>query len=86
MQCKDIPDRPILEFISVERDDPRLPCAFLGFENSVANAMPSGVNEKLVLAKMKGLIKRGLVSGCACGCCGDFEITERGKIFLAETK
>jgi hypothetical protein len=29
--------------------------------------------EKVVLAKAKRLIRRGLVDGCACGCRGDFE-------------
>ena len=30
--------------------------------------------EKVVRAKAKRLIKRGLIDGCACGCRGDFEI------------
>jgi hypothetical protein len=31
---------------------------------------------------LKFLIKRGLVSGCTCGCRGDFEITQKGLDFL----
>lgn len=34
------------------------------------------VPQKVVLAKARKLIKRGLVSGCACGCRGDFERAE----------
>lgn len=30
--------------------------------------------EKVVLAKLQKLIKRGLITGCACGCRGDFEL------------
>jgi hypothetical protein len=30
--------------------------------------------DKVVLAKAKRLVKRGLISGCTCGCRGDFEI------------
>lgn len=30
--------------------------------------------EKVVLAKLRSLIKRGLLAGCACGCRGDFEL------------
>lgn len=41
---------------------------------------------KVVLAKMRGLIKRGLVSGCDCGCRGDFEITAAGRRALAHTE
>jgi hypothetical protein len=31
------------------------------------------IPEKVVLAKAKRMIKRGLILGCACGCRGDFE-------------
>jgi len=36
----------------------------------------------LVKAKMRKLIKRGLVNGCACGCRGDFILTEKGNMEL----
>jgi hypothetical protein len=36
-----------------------------------------GVPHKVVLAKAARLIKRGLISGCACGCRGDFERNDR---------
>ena len=32
------------------------------------------VPDKVLLAKMRRLIKKGKVKGCACGCRGDFEI------------
>lgn len=41
-----------------------------------------GVPEKVVIAKAKRLIGRGLIVGCACGCRGDFEITPAGKALL----
>ena len=47
--------------------------------NSVLLAMPKNTPEKLALAKMKQMIKRGIVSGCPCGCRGDFEITAKGQ-------
>lgn len=34
--------------------------------------------ENVVLAKVKRLIKRGLVEGCTCGCRGDFQIRRTG--------
>lgn len=80
MQCKDIPDRPVLEFL----DD--LDGEWAGWCTSgmpdVATAMPPSVSPKLVLAKMRQLIKRGLVDGCGCGCRGDFVLTDRGKAEL----
>lgn len=79
MQCKDIPDRPILEYLANagqwvmrwRNPDPEWKC--------VLDAMPPGVPDKLVLAKMQKLIDRGLVDGCTCGCRGDFELTEKGR-------
>jgi hypothetical protein len=86
MQCKDIPDRPILEFVAVHGG---IGCNWFPpilqgttNERSVQNAMPAGVPGSLVRAKMEMLIRRGLVSGCACGCRGDFEITDKGEEFL----
>jgi len=32
------------------------------------------IPEKVVLAKAKRLIRRGLIDGCGCGCRGDFQI------------
>lgn len=49
---------------------------------SVQEAMPPGLNGHLLRAKMAMLIRRKLVSGCACGCRGDFEITDKGRLFL----
>lgn len=90
MQCKDIPDIPILKFLAEHPDSEirrgefcNLPCTwFAGYENSVQSAMPKGVLPKLALSKMRSLIKRGLAEGCSCGCRGDFEISEKGKQFL----
>lgn len=43
-----------------------------------------GFPEKVVLAKMAALIRRGLLDGCPCGCRGDFELTKQGEGFLGE--
>ena len=40
--------------------------------------------EKVLLAKLKSLVRRGLLDGCACGCRGDFTITKKGRAVLAE--
>jgi hypothetical protein len=95
MQAKDIPERPILEFL---RDLPLIAgtaiqqwgCCFKSERcypaNSVLHAMPAEVTAKLGLAKMKRLIQRGLVSGCTCGCRGDFELTAKGKEYLTSSQ
>ena len=81
MQCKDIPDKPILEFLMKHKGEW---CNwYFGNERDVSQAMPKDLpNEKLVLAKMRQLMRRGLVDGCDCGCRGDFEITEKGEQWL----
>lgn len=84
MQCKDIPDIPILEFLARETHEFKWAThwAGTGIMPSVANAMPESAPEKLRLAKMGQLIRRGLADGCTCGCRGDFYITEKGRSFL----
>lgn len=84
MQCKDIPDRPILAFLSgLGRWGTWFECASGElYDNSVQNAMPAITPEKLARAKMAMLIRRGLVDGCSCGCRGDYEITEKGLAYL----
>lgn len=81
MQCKDIPDVPILDLLLKNKGEW---CNwYFGDERDVRKAMPDGIADKLALAKMRQLIKRGLVKGCGCGCRGDFEITQKGLEFLA---
>lgn len=82
MQCKDIPDAPILTFLA------GLKCWgtwFVGYDNSVGQAMPPGTPEKLVRAKMAGMIHKGLVDGCPCGCRGDYKLTEESRNILKGT-
>lgn len=80
LQCKDIPDAPILKFLD------RLNGQWAGWwkysKHDVRTAMPRDLPDNLVLAKMRRLIERGLVDGCACGCRGDFVITKRGRELL----
>lgn len=88
IQAKHVDKLPILKFLNglngwgcifntgagEERDEL--------FENSVWHAIPQEVPYKVGLAAMANLIKRGLVSGCACGCRGDFELTVKGRELL----
>lgn len=82
MQCKDIPDMPILEFLA--KNPTQWHNWYFGDEFDVRHCMPFDVPEKLRLAKMRMLIRRGLVDGCDCGCRGDFTITEQGMASLGQ--
>lgn len=37
---------------------------------------------KVIRAKCRALIRRGLIDGCDCGCRGDFELTAAGRAVL----
>lgn len=84
MQCKDIPDRPILEFL--DNLSPRWAVWYeegkFWKDQSVQSAMPKNTPEKLVVAKMRQMIHRKVVDGCPCGCRGDYEITDKGRAEL----
>ena len=41
-----------------------------------------GLPEKLVLSKAGSLMRTGLLSGCTCGCRGDFALTQSGTVAL----
>jgi hypothetical protein len=82
-QCKDIPDRPILELLARSPGEWHNWFEWPGNTLTVRLAMPPRTPDKLALAKMRQLLRRGLVDGCGCGCRGDFEITNKGLAFLA---
>ena len=69
MQAKDIPEQPILDFLA---NLPQPATWFPGYPNSIQNAMPEGTPDKVALAKMSSMVRRGLIKGCSCGCRGDF--------------
>ncbi len=73
MQAKDLDDRVILAFLSGRES-----WAFMWDMEKLFPGAPA----KVVLAKMRGLVKRKLVDGCTCGCRGDFEITGKGRTAL----
>ena len=87
MRCKDIPEEPVLRFLHEQGGwctwfgpiDGELPA------NSVLRAMPHGTPAKLALAKMRQMIRNGLVDGCGCGCRGDFELTYQGRELVRGT-
>jgi hypothetical protein len=49
-----------------------------GYENSIDQAYPPEVPRKVLLSKLRNLLKKGWITGCGCGCRGDFEITPAG--------
>lgn len=71
MQAKDITDDAVLAAIRSEE----LRRGASRWDIGMELVLHVGeVPEKVVLAKLRSMEKRGLVDGCLCGCRGDFEI------------
>jgi len=51
----------------------------------IEDCMPS-FPPKVVLAKLRALIRKGLLDGCGCGCRGDFRLTDKGAAMLIRTR
>lgn len=67
-KCSEIPDAPILAFLTTIGKRWATWGKWAGDLPSVQTAMPAGTVEKLQVATMRRLIARGLVEGCGCGC------------------
>lgn len=94
MKTADVSDRDVLEFLSKQidwtfADEPQYIWSTHGEGYSmptVQDAMPAGTPEKVQLAKMRALLRRGFVRGCGCGCRGDWVITDKGLDFLRRSE
>jgi len=75
LQAKHISDE---DFLVAIREDCRRRSLEWGFESTMGItwliAEILGVPTKVANAKAKSLIKRGIITGCTCGCRGDLEI------------
>ena len=77
MQCKDIDDAALVRFIADKQRE-------LGAWVCVWDLAPpySEMPGNLFRAKMGKLISKGYLTGCNCGCRGDYEVTVKGIVFL----
>ena len=82
MKASDIPDEEILGFIRDcnEGRGPNSPSYRPGekrwcFTWDLEERFPD-FPYKVILAKCRGLHKRGLIGGCTCGCRGDFAVVD----------
>jgi hypothetical protein len=76
-QAKDYPDEPVLTFLAALAPHTSAAWWREGTGASVASVFPPETPEKVILAKMRSMIKRGLVDGCPCGCRGNFMLAKR---------
>lgn len=69
MHAKDLPDEAVLSVVRRINDDEQR----WALTWDLYAALPAAP-AKVVHAKCRRLIQRGLLDGCPCGCRGDFEI------------
>ncbi len=82
MQCKDLSTEKILTFLAQNRGTWCTWQANSAYMPSIGDLFPEA-DDKLVIAKMDQLIRKGYARGCTCGCRGDLEITDKGEVLLA---
>ncbi|MFI5831041.1 hypothetical protein ACIA6C_27970 [Streptomyces sp. NPDC051578] len=70
MQCKDIPDQLVIEAVASADDGWAITAEVRKFLEARVGPVPWN----LLLAKLRRLIARQLIDGCACGCSGGFRI------------
>jgi hypothetical protein len=73
LQAKDVPDAKVLA--EIERQCQERPCYAGAILWDIAARL--GLPENLVRAKLDGMQRRGLVTGCTCGCRGDFKVVKK---------
>lgn len=74
LQAKDLPDADIVAAIKATQGLNGVPH---WSARSDIDARPPQWPRRVVLAKLASLVKRKIISGCTCGCRGDFEFGER---------
>lgn len=70
-QCKDINEALIIRLITMDR-----------LTHTSRIQEHTQIPNKLLLAKLRKMIQKKLITGCACGCRGDFEVTAKGATLL----
>lgn len=90
-QAKDIDDVFFLRSVDWCQMCPDPPVPWKKSHTSVYDTFPHWVNRsyleclmpifppEVILSKARSLIARGLMTGCDCGCRGDFELTDSGR-------
>lgn len=73
VQAKNVSDTQVLDAMAATRGRNGVPrwSTLWDVQEGLASVPP-----KVVLAKLRSMIKRKVIGGCACGCRGDFEVLE----------
>lgn len=69
VKASDITDKQVYQAIATIKRDKQQQVAFLWDIQEIFSEMP----HKVVLAKLKTMVAKKRLEGCACGCRGDFQ-------------
>lgn len=91
MKASDIPDIDVLERVQACQEgrceavlhDLFFRAPHWSMTAVVQEALPE-FPPKVVAAKLSRLLRRGLLTGCDCGCRGDWELTDKGREVILE--
>jgi hypothetical protein len=75
VKASDIPDLDVLRAIEQVKTG-------IGATGWIVAEQFPEIPEKVILAKLRRLGRRGLIDGCGCGCRGDWELTNVGRVLL----
>lgn len=78
MKAADLPDASVLRAVDESCRDRGM----WSSTSAIAEVFPQAPF-KVVAAKLSKLLKRKLLTGCDCGCRGDWELTSKGREILA---
>lgn len=74
-QAKDVPEDVILRVLNEEpgRWHTHRRSMFMASLPEISSEL-AAFPEKVLLAKLRGMLKRGVIDGCGCGCRGDWRV------------
>jgi len=85
IQAKDVDEVPILRFLGSHGNTWKTHWMSARQDWSLPFAVPyvQAFPERVILAKLRALVERGLARGCGCGCRGDWHLTGDGLAMVA---
>lgn len=88
LQCKDIPELPILRFLADQVLNTThfavTPVPGWPYCTPTLRSVPecADLPEKVLRRKLGAMARKGIITGCDCGCRGDWRITSCGLLVL----
>ena len=73
---KDLNETTVLDLIKRLQQQTGVWAMLCDVEQAIHRVISIDVPDKVILAKLRSLGRRGKITGCTCGCYGGFEVVE----------